>query len=160
MSEAIAAEIKEAIGKHLPQQVSDVLQERLKQADIDAATVVTQKDKLGSLVAKVSDLEANLRTANEELKKHGELAAREAAVAEKERNAEITALKVQLEASQGNTAFAKELALGLVRNSEFRRQVFDNHYTQEPIIPPGSNYQSGTATSSSNRNTTVKESTK
>ena len=48
MSEAIAAEIKEAIGKHLPQQVSDVLQERLKQADIDAATVVTQKDKLGS----------------------------------------------------------------------------------------------------------------
>lgn len=160
MSEIIETEIKDAIGKHLPQQVSEVLQERLKQADIDATTIVTQKDKLGSLAAKVSDLEAQLRTANEELKKHGALAVREAAVVEKERNADIAALKVQLEASQGNTAFAKELALGLVRNTEFRRQVFDNHYTQEPIIPPGSTYQSGTANGSSNRNTIVDETTK
>ena len=160
MNAALEAEMKEAIGKHLPQAVGDVLQDRLKKADADAALVVSQKERLDNLLEQIRELEAKVSAANKELEKHGALAAREAAVAEKERLADIAALKVQLEAAQGNTEFAKEVALGLVRNSEFRRQVFDNHYTQEPIVPAGSSYQSGTANGSSNRNTTVEESTK
>lgn len=151
MTSALEQEMKEAIGKHLPQAVGDVLQERLKQADADAAMVVTQKERLDNLVGQIRDLEGKLNAANEELKKHGALATREAAVAEKERNAEIAALKVQLEAANSNTQFAKDVALGLVRNTEFRRNVFDSESTSTPIIPEGSGYQAGTACGSASR---------
>lgn len=151
MTSALEQEMKEAIGKHLPQAVGDVLQERLKQAYADAAMVVTQKERLDNLIGQIRDLEGKLNAANEELKKHGALATREAAVAEKERNAEIAALKVQLEAANGNTQFAKDVALGLVRNTEFRRNVFDSESTSTPIIPEGSGYQAGTACGSASR---------
>ena len=151
MNTALDQDLKEAIGKHLPQAAGELLQERLKQADADAAMVVTQKERLDNLLGQIRDLEGKLNAANEELKKHGALATREAAVAEKERNAEIAALKVQLEAANSNTQFAKDVALGLVRNTEFRRNVFDSESTSTPIIPEGFGYQSGTACGSASR---------
>lgn len=96
MTTGIETELKELLTKHLPQATSDALQERLRKADSDATLVVTQKDQIGSLSAKITDLEKQLNAAKEELKKHAALAVREAEVAEKERNAEIAALKALL----------------------------------------------------------------
>lgn len=151
MSASLETEMKEAIGKHLPQAVGDVLQERLKQADIDAATVERQKEQVATLIAKMAELEAKLRTANEEVGKHIALNKREEEISTRERNAEIASLKVELEASRGNTKFAQEVAMGLVRNTEYRRNVFDNENTSTPIIPEGSGYQAGSACGSANR---------
>ena len=151
MSTALDQDLKEAIGKHLPQAAGELLQERLKQADVDAALVVTQKERLDNLLGQVRELEAKLRTANEELGKHKALDKREEEISTRERNAEIAMLKVQLEAANGNTQFAKDIALGLVRNTEYRRNVFDSESTSTPIIPEGSSYQSGTACGSASR---------
>ena len=154
MNTALDQDLKEAIGKHLPQAAGELLQERLKQADADAATVVTQKERLDNLLGQVRELEAKLRTVNEELGKHKALDKREEEISARERNAEIAMLRVQLEAANTNTQFAKDVALGLVRNTEYRRSVFDSETTSTPIIPEGASYQSGTANGNSSRSTT------
>ena len=160
MTTGIESDLKELLTKHLPQATSDALQatsdalqERLRQADADKITVERQKEQISGLNTQIKDLQAQVNTATEELKKHDALAAREAAVSEKERNADIAALKVQLEAAQGNTQFAKDVALGLVRNSEFRRTVYDNENRSDPIIPPGATYPQGSANSTVSRST-------
>ena len=134
MTTGIENDLKELLTKHLPQATSDALQERLRQADADKATVERQKEQISGLNTQIKELQAQFNNASDELKKHGALATREAAVAEKERNADIAALKVQLEAAQGNTQFAKDVAMGLVRNTEFRRHVFDSENRSEPLL--------------------------
>lgn len=151
MNAALEKDLQEALTKHLPQATSDALQERLRQADVDAATVVRQKEQLTTLNTQLNDLQNKLDIAKEELKKHGELSARETAVAEKERNADIAALKVQLEASQSNTKFAQDVAMGLVRNTEYRRNAFDGESRSEPMLSADRSYQTGTANTSSSR---------
>lgn len=155
MNDAFEVEIKEAISKHLPQAVGDVLQERLKKADLDAQQIEKYRALLDEQrVIHASDIKT-IATLQEELQKHTALAKREEAIAIRERNAEILELKTKLEAANANSVFARDVALGLVRNIEYRRSVFDSEDRSEPIIPPGSSYQQGTANSHNTRTTTT-----
>ena len=45
-------------------------------------------------------------------------------------NLDLEMLKFQLEVEKDKSVFTKEIALGLVRNTEYRRNIFDN--TSEP----------------------------
>lgn len=149
---SIEQDLQEVINKNLPQAAGELLQQRLAQADRDAARVKdleTTRDKnaerIGQLDKQVSELRAKLA-------EHEAIDVREAAVAARENAAEIEALKVQLAAAHTNTAFAKDIALGLVRNVEYRSSVFSNGYQNEPIMKDG--YQVGTQRVETNNNVT------
>ena len=158
MSDAtMQQELKDLITKHLPQATSDALQARLRQADTDAELVVTQKARLDTLIEQIRDLESKLSAANTALNNHKALDKREVELAERERVLEITLLKQQLESANTNTQFARDVAMGLVRNTEYRRTALNSEFRSEPIIPPGSSYQAGSATTNSNTNSTVEE---
>ena len=53
---------------------------------------------------------------------------REVDVTEKENKSEIEKLKYQLESEKDKTQFSKAVALGLVRNIEYRKNVFDSEH--------------------------------
>lgn len=130
-------EIRDAIERNLPQALGSALQDRLKKAGDDAAEVqrlrgvVQEKDaKIVSLMAETADL-------NNQLARHESLDKREADIAKRERDAENASLKIQLEAAQVNATFARGVALGLVRNIEYRNSV---HRSESGSLPvPGSN---------------------
>ena len=135
MTTDIEQRILDEIRKNMPEQVGDALRQRLEQADKDAAEL----ERLKSSSKYLSDSHAELAFERDRLKdrlrQHDDLAKREAVVAERERQAEIEHLKMKLAAEESKTVFAKEVALGLVRNTEYRsgtfrggsREEFDNH---------------------------------
>lgn len=132
---SIEQEISDAIEKNLPSMLGTKLRERLEQADKDAAELgqfkklhVTQGDQNQRLRDQVSALQ-------EQLNQHKALDIRENEVAARERDAEIAGLKVQLNAEQRMSQYARDVAMGLVRNVEYRKSVFENGMT--PISQNG-----------------------
>lgn len=133
----IEQELKDTISRHLPQQVGDALQERLKKADRDAEDNAKLQLKINDLNAKLSERDVTIGDLRDELKEHADLAQREIAVEARERAAEVAELKIRLAAAEGNTQFAKDVALGLVRNIEYRSGALTNRESE--IAMPGSN---------------------
>lgn len=119
-------EIKEIIEKNLPAHVGDVLQKRLTQADVDATTVKQQAAIIAINVKTIEELNARVKQEEELVSMRNNIAEREKTVAEKERVQEIANLQCQLAAEKDKSDFVKTLALGLVRNTEYRKTVFDN----------------------------------
>jgi hypothetical protein len=143
---AMELEIKDIIAKNLPAHVGDVLKQRLEQADKDAAN-------LKEALEKVSNLSKELAEAKIQLNKHdtisnriGELEAYEKAIDLKERNIELDILKRQLAIEKEKTDFTQSIALGLVRNIEYRNTVY--HNSSAPFVD-GHGYKSTENTSSS-----------
>lgn len=120
MSTAIEKDLQEVINQHLPQQTSDALRRRLEQADADARVVVRLTEGNATLTAQVKALELKLRERDEKLVQAGDLSAREAAVAESERNLKVRILEVRLEEANRRADAVSEFTRGLVRNTEFR----------------------------------------
>lgn len=119
-------EFQEVIKKNLPQQVGEVLKGRLEQADKDASEV----KRLNVLLNKCADDKANLE---ERIEKYQQFDTRNSLLeaAEKqletERNKfELEKLSYQLAAEKDKTEFTKSVALGLVRNTEYRKTIFDS----------------------------------
>lgn len=150
---ALSAEIKAAIDKDLPNQIGQTLKERLEKADKDAELLAGANERADRYEKERDTARGQLASAKEELSKHAALAAREAAVEKRERGAEIAELKVQLAAAQGNTEFARGVAMGLVRNIEFRNNSFQNSSDSVPVTNGGYT-QLQTATHSNNVNET------
>ena len=149
----IEKDLQEVISKNLPQAIGELLQRRLVQADRDAARV----SEFGAIISandkRISSLTNEVTELMNKLDEHAAIDQREAAVSAREIAAEIEALKVQLAAAQTNTQFAKDVAMGLVRNSEYRNTVFTTDNTTTPLMREG--YQIGSSTS--NANSTVSE---
>jgi len=146
----IEHELKDIIAKNLPQAVGEELQKRLQQADADVRELASLKERLEIRNKTIAELNETVIQLRDQLSKHVDIDVREAEVSKRERNAEIEALKVQLAASQGNTQFAQNVALGLVRNVEYRNSVFGSSNKSEPIVRDG--YQTGTSNTSENSN--------
>jgi hypothetical protein len=121
-------EIEEIIKKNLPEHVGEVLKKRLTEADNDAFDLVKYKQFYED--TKDSLAKANLKI--EEYKKLDErnfkLEDRERTVAEKERMLDVTTLKIQLEEANKRADTVINFTSGLVRNVEFRKQVYDSQY--------------------------------
>lgn len=140
----INLEIQESIKKNLPAQVGEVLKERLQKADEYSERVKTQE----ALINRLKETETSLR---DSLSKHAQLDVREADLDRKDieltkvlNELEISKLKYQLESEQDKTKFAKDVALGLVRNIEYRRHTFNNeniiqNYSTNPPTPLSKN---------------------
>lgn len=119
-------EINEIIKKNLPAQVGDVLKQRLEQAEVDAV-------KVQELTAKVAERDAIIKDQKDKLSKYATfdeissgLTAREEALKISETNFKVSVLEYQLQSEKDKTDFAKNVALGLVRNTEYRRTLSDN----------------------------------
>lgn len=120
MSKELAADLVASIEKNLPAAIGETLRQRLEQANRDAEALARKNEAYASLS---KNFDAKCEEANRlkaEVEKHAALAVREAAVEERERKARITELETKLAAAQGNTEFARNVALGLVRNIEYR----------------------------------------
>lgn len=133
-------DLKEVITKNLPQAAGELLQQRLAQADKDAVKVAQLSADLDVSRTRHSDALNKIHTLEAQLAAHAELAKREEAVATRERDAELKEVKAQLAASQENTKFARDVALGLVRNVEYRKTVHEGESLQQPYTPPGGGY--------------------
>lgn len=119
-------EIKAIIEKNLPAQVGDFLKERLIQAEEDAAKVKELQRILDTRAAAIRDLEKQIAYYKKLDERNNTLEAREKIVSDKERNLEIETLKFQLASEKEKSIFSKDVALGLVRNIEYRRSLFDS----------------------------------
>lgn len=118
-------EILAAIEKDLPNQVGVLLKERLEQAESDKKKLDTQLEKNKILEKLNKGHSDNITKLKNKLTKHSNLLLREDNVLKKEREIEITSLKNQLTIERDKSEFAKNVALGLVRNTNYRKQVFD-----------------------------------
>jgi hypothetical protein len=118
-------EIQEIIKKNLPQQVGDVLKVRLEQAEKDANLVVQLKNKISQLEESVKK-QLDLLDEYELLdRRNSKLDEREVLLNKKQHDLDLEILQQKFENEKDKSDFAKSLALGLVRNTEFRKSVYD-----------------------------------
>lgn len=120
------AEFKAIIEKNLPAQVGDVLKKRLEQADVDASNLKRANETLDANGKTITSLNAQIAEYKKFDERNAAISAREIAVTESERNLKVKELEFQLASEKDKTGFAKEVALGLVRNTEYRKTIFDN----------------------------------
>mgnify|MGYP000898615246 CR=1 FL=1 len=119
-------EINEVIEKNLPQQVGKVLQEKLAKADKDANELETKKEVIKVLEARINELNSALckhSDLDSKIKKNEDL---ERELSERERNFKIILLENKLEVEKEKSEFAKAIGLGLVRNLDYRKTIFDS----------------------------------
>lgn len=138
--DVLAQDITEQIKKNLPAQLSEVLQQELKEGREAKAELIKSKENNASLNRERENLRRDILNLEISLKAAGDMKAREDAVAKREQAAELEALKVQLNAANASTQFVKEVALGLVRNTEFRENNFRSTNTPVMIPSPGGGY--------------------
>lgn len=118
-------EIKAIIEKNLPAEVGTTLKTVLEKAAQDAETVKLQVQRINTLEQGVLKQEETIKNYQKQDERNAKLGEREKIVSEKERNLEIETLKFQLAAEKEKTSFSKEVALGLVRNIEYRNHIYD-----------------------------------
>lgn len=123
-------EIQESIKKNLPLQVGEELKKVIEQGKIDAAKVKQLTTENTSLNSTINSLNTRLTEYAKLDERNAGLEAREKKVIEDERDIKYKTFEYQLNAEKEKTQFAKDVALGLVRNTEYRRKLFDN--TNEP----------------------------
>ena len=119
----IEKDLQESIKKNLPAQIGEELRLVLIKGKEDAAKLVIAEDKNVELNKTINVQQEQIRQLNEKLSLAGDIDAREKAVAEAERNIKIEKLEYQLKSEQDKTNFAQNVALGLVRNTEYRKSV-------------------------------------
>lgn len=117
---------KKIIEESLPAQVGTVLKTRLEQAERDAIEVKRLAEVSGEKDIKIKQLEEEIRKYMKFDERNSNLDTREKTLDEQEKELKIKTLEYKLESEQDKTKFAKEVALGLVRNSEYRRTLYDN----------------------------------
>lgn len=119
-------EINEIIKKNLPAHVGDVLKERLEKAEKDAKQV---EELLADLAAAQLSIKALNEKVSEYVKfneRNAVMEAREKTLDTVERDLKVIALEVQLTAEKDKAEFAKGVAMGLVRNTEYRKQIMES----------------------------------
>lgn len=119
-------EIKAIIEKHMPQQVGDVLRKRLEQADRDATELNACKQIIADRNVAIQSLNNTIEEYKKFDSRNATLEAREKAASDAERKLEIETLKYQLGAEKDKTLFSQSVALGLVRNTEYKKSVMSN----------------------------------
>ena len=119
-------EIKAIIEKNLPAQVGETLKQVLEQGKIDSETAKIQAEQINKLLKTLQEKESIIETYKKFDERNSNLEGREKAVELQERDLIVKTLEYQLESEKSKTIFSQNVALGLVRNIEYRKDVFDN----------------------------------
>jgi hypothetical protein len=118
--------IEKAITESLPAQVGETLRKELERIPKLEAEVKRLTNDYSLTSHEVVRLQQENQKLREEISKHSLLDQREKVISEKERNLKIEELAYQLQAEKDKTDFTKQVALGLVRNTEYRRTLMDS----------------------------------
>lgn len=117
-------EFKEIIAKNLPSQVGDALKQRLQEADADKATIKRLEANEATLKARIQELEdLTLKYAKKD-DEYNRIQNYKKELDKREFELELTITKNKLENEIDKSLFAKSVALGLVRNTAYREQVY------------------------------------
>lgn len=122
----LTKEYTDIIEKHLPAQVGSVLQTVLKDAETNKARIIQLEDLVTSLRRKIDSKDSELAQYEKKQQLYNNLETRKAELDEFERGLKIEALTYQLNSEKEKSAFCKEIAIGLVRNTEFRKTAFNS----------------------------------
>jgi len=137
MNDQLNKDIKAAIAKSLPAALAEELQQVLKEGTDAIGLVAVLQNSVTHQDNVIKELENKLCLHNKLSDREKAVATKEQAVLEAERNAKVVSLEVQLEAQKSMTKFAQDLAMGLVRNTEYRKSVFDSETKNVPFMGPG-----------------------
>jgi len=133
-------ELEEIIKKNLPAQVGDTLKKVLEKGKKDAEELDIFTNANRALKADVKTLEGRVEKYQEFDARNSALDAREKELEDKERNLEIELLKMRLDTQKTIAANNQEVAMGLVRNTEYRKHIFDNKPGRDPYYDANNNY--------------------
>lgn len=128
-------EIQESIKKNLPLQVGEALKKRLEEADKDKESLKSFAVLNNNQAKKIKQLEETIDKHNSITNREQALKAREEILKEAETKLEVKTLTYQLETEKEKVQFTKEVAMGLVRNTVFKKSIFDSEI-QTPYNMP------------------------
>ncbi len=123
-------EIQEAIKKSLPSQVGEELNKLIEQGKRDAEEVKMLNTACENSRKIIDELNGKITEYQKFDERNSKLTEREQAVSESEIKLKIETLTYQLAAEKEKTEFSKNVALGLVRNTSYRKQIFDSENQQ------------------------------
>lgn len=119
-------ELQELYEKHLPNQIGVALKRKLEQAEKDAAELSSLKQVHEKLQKENESLVNELKQHKSIDEKLAEIETKSKEVEEREKKIGIDELKYQLAAEKEKTQFTRDVAMGLVRNVEYRKTIFDS----------------------------------
>lgn len=119
-------EIQDSIEKNLPKQVGDTLRKRLEEADRLETSLKVSEGRVETLSRELSKSIETIEEYKRFDERNAALEVREKELKEKEIKFEIETLTYQLAAEKDKTEFSKNIALGLVRNTNYRKAIFDS----------------------------------
>lgn len=126
-------ELQELYEKHLPNQIGVVLKRKLEQAEKDAAELSSLKQSYEKLQKEKESLVNELKQHKSIDEKLAEIETKSQEVEAREKKIGIDELKYQLAAEKEKTQFMRDIGMGLVRNVEYRKTIFDS----ENVLPGG-----------------------
>lgn len=134
-------EIQEIIKKNLPQQVGEVLKVRLEQAEKDTKKVIELESEIANLKELIKSLTNELANYVKYNERNSKLDEREVFLDKRQHDLDLQILQNKFESEKEKTEFAKSVALGLVRNTEYRKSIFgsenqDGYYSGDQWIQP------------------------
>lgn len=136
-------EIQEIIKKNLPAHVGDVLKKRLEQADNDANELKSYKQAVVDRDKTIAEQQKRIEEYKAFDIRNSTLESREKAVAEQERNQKVAALEYQLNSEKEKTKLVTDVAMGLVRNTEYKKTIWDNESQASYTDSHGNYHQPG-----------------
>lgn len=125
-------QIKEIIERQLPAQVGEVLRKRLEQAELDAHDLATVKGQRDSYKAERDQKQATIDRLDLNLKKHGELAAREEAVTKREQAIDLEIAKARAENAERSKGDLFNLVGLVFKNQIVKEEVFGGRSAYQP----------------------------
>ncbi len=150
-------EFKEIIKKNLPAHVGDVLKERLAQAEQDKKDLESYKEKDRVSMEMIQSLNIYLNSYKEFDIRNALLETREKEITNRETLQRIAELEYQILAEKEKTEFTKSVALGLVRNTSYRKNIFDTENPGGMPIVDGQGYAHYPMSTSKHYNETREE---
>jgi phosphoglycerate-specific signal transduction histidine kinase len=138
--EQLSQSIQDAIKKNMPEMVGKELQELLKEGAKATLDLETTKKKLDEVTIRSNEKTALLQEHEAIDMERAALIQQKKEIEEQERNLKVSKLEHQLQVANEKTDFAKEVALGLVRNTIFRESSFSK---QGAILESGNDQNGG-----------------
>jgi len=122
--------IQQAIAQNLPGEVGAALKKRLEQADKDSQDLAAAQAKILSTQSSLDDARRQVAEHESLDKRLVTVATREQECREREIELDLTIQKSRADSATEMAKFAQDLAMGLVRNTEYRR----NRFGDVPVI--------------------------
>lgn len=146
-------QIREVIRKNLPLEVGETLQNELERLHTLEGEFKRLKEDYTNCDKDKRDFKAQLSRHADLDQRERELDAKDRELQELERNLKVQELEIKLKCEYEKSQFTKDVALGLVRNLEYRKTAYNGHST--PLMDNNGYVQNYTDSTNSDETTKV-----